>query len=142
VTAAAPTSENQANSPESAQQNQTHVQGTSVYDELKLTLDQKRKIAAVMDEQDRQLSEVRDDASLSSDHKKQETVEIREAGSSKINAILTRNNCKSYPTCRRGSNRSNRAIRTHSSNQSTEYSKGRLSPTKYRKGCTPTEALP
>jgi hypothetical protein len=42
-----------------------------------------------MEDQDRQLSAVRDDASLSPDQKREKAAQIREVGSSKIRAMLT-----------------------------------------------------
>jgi protein CpxP len=78
----------QASSPEGTQPDQARAQETST-EQLKLTLDQKEKIAAVMDDQDQQLSALRDDASLTPDQKQQKAAHIRDAATSKIRAILT-----------------------------------------------------
>lgn len=80
---------NQVSSPAGAPQDQARGRVTSLYDELKLTLEQKERIAAVMDEQDQQLGAVSDDASLSPEQKQQKVAQIHEVGSTKIRAILT-----------------------------------------------------
>jgi len=70
-------------------QGQDRGQGDSVDDDLHLSLDQKQRIAAVMDDHDRQVGAVRDDASLSPDQKQQKADQIRDVVASKIKAILT-----------------------------------------------------
>jgi len=61
----------------------------SVEDELQLTPDQKQKIAEVVDDENKQISAVRNDTSLSMDQKQQKVLQIRQEGSPKIKAILT-----------------------------------------------------
>ena len=61
----------------------------SVEDELQLTPDQKQKIAEVVDDENKQISSVRNDGSLSMDQKQQKVLQIRQEGSPKIKAILT-----------------------------------------------------
>ncbi len=72
-------------------QQQAHPQGQekSIDDELQLTPDQKQKIAAVVDDERKQMTAVRDDTSLSMDQKQQKAAQIREVGAPKIKAILT-----------------------------------------------------
>jgi Spy/CpxP family protein refolding chaperone len=64
-------------------------QGTSVDDELQLTADQKEKIAAVVDDENKQIAAVRDDTSLTLEQKQQKAQQIRQAGVPKIKAVLT-----------------------------------------------------
>lgn len=64
-------------------------QEKSIDDELQLTPDQKQKIAAIVDDERKQMTAVRDDTSLSMDQKQQKAAQIRETGSPKIRAILT-----------------------------------------------------
>jgi len=64
-------------------------QSGSIDDELQLTPDQKQKIAAVVDDENRQISAVRDDNSMSLEQKQQKVMQIRQAGTPKIKAILT-----------------------------------------------------
>src|SRR6266508_1884885 len=52
----------------------------SVEDELQLTQDQKQKIAAVVDEENKQISAVRDDNSLNMQQKQQKVMQIRQEG--------------------------------------------------------------
>jgi Spy/CpxP family protein refolding chaperone len=64
-------------------------QPASIDDELQLTPDQKQKIATVVDDENRQISAVRDDNSMSLEQKQQKVMQIRQAGTPKIKAILT-----------------------------------------------------
>jgi Spy/CpxP family protein refolding chaperone len=61
----------------------------SVEDELQLTPDQKQKIAAVVEDENKQIGAVRDDNSLSMQQKQQKVMQIRQEGSPKIKAVLT-----------------------------------------------------
>src|SRR5215470_907775 len=63
--------------------------GQSIDQELQLSDDQKQKIAAVVDDENRQIESVRNDNSLSLEQKQQKVLAIRQAGSPKIKAILT-----------------------------------------------------
>jgi hypothetical protein len=56
---------------------------------LQLSDDQKQKIAAVVDDENKQIEAVRNDNSLSLEQKQQKALAIRQAGSPKIKAILT-----------------------------------------------------
>ena len=58
-------------------------------DELQLTPDQKQKIAAVVEDENKQIGAVRDDNSLSMQQKQQKVIQIRQEGSPKIKAVLT-----------------------------------------------------
>jgi Spy/CpxP family protein refolding chaperone len=60
-----------------------------VDDELQLTPEQKEKIAAVVDEENKQIGAVRDDTSLTMEQKQQKAREIRQTGVPRIKAILT-----------------------------------------------------
>jgi len=73
-----------ANSSGSAQSG-----STSIDDELQLTADQKQKIAAVVDDENKQISAVRDDNSMSLEQKQQKVLSIRQTGTPKIKAVLT-----------------------------------------------------
>ncbi|HTM37123.1 MAG TPA: hypothetical protein VL156_10275 [Terriglobales bacterium] len=73
-----------AGSANSAQSGQRTVE-----DELQLTPDQKQKIAEVVDDENKQISAIRNDTSLSMDQKQQKVLQIRQEGSPKIKAILT-----------------------------------------------------
>jgi Spy/CpxP family protein refolding chaperone len=64
-------------------------QSGSIDEELQLTPDQKQKIAAVVDDENKQISAVRDDNSMSLEQKQQKVMQIRQAGTPKIKAILT-----------------------------------------------------
>ena len=79
--------------PDSQQQDhtqgQTQSQGTSVDDELQLTEDQKEKIAAVVDDENKQIAAVRDNTSLTLEQKQRQAQQIRQAGVPKIKAVLT-----------------------------------------------------
>lgn len=87
-TQSAPPSANQGRSSAgSATSNQSGSR--SVEDELQLTPDQKQKIAVVVDDENKQITSVRNDTSLSMDQKQQKVLQIRQEGSPKIKAILT-----------------------------------------------------
>src|SRR5271169_6523078 len=62
---------NQTGSTGDAQQKQSGGQGPSIDDELQLTQDQRQKIAAVVDDEKKQLVAVRDDTSLTMEQKQQ-----------------------------------------------------------------------
>jgi len=64
-------------------------QAPSIDDELQLTPDQKQKIAAVVEDENKQIDAVRNDNSLSLEKKQQKVLQIRQEGSPKIKAILT-----------------------------------------------------
>jgi Spy/CpxP family protein refolding chaperone len=64
-------------------------QPKSIDEELQLTPDQKQKIAAVVDDENKQIGAVRDDSSMSLEQKQQKVMQIRQAGTPKIKAILT-----------------------------------------------------
>lgn len=68
---------------------QSSNQPKSIDEELQLTPDQKQKIAAVVDDENKQISAVRDDSSMSLEQKQQKVMQIRQAGTPKIKAILT-----------------------------------------------------
>lgn len=78
-----------ASSAGGQQQARPQGQEKSIDDELQLTPDQKQKIAAIVDDERKQMTAVRDDTSLSMDQKQQKAAQIRETGSPKIRAILT-----------------------------------------------------
>jgi Spy/CpxP family protein refolding chaperone len=82
-----------APTPDAQQQDHAQApaqsQGTSVDDELQLTADQKEKIAAVVDDENKQIAAVRDDTSLTLEQKQQKAQQIRQAGVPKIKAVLT-----------------------------------------------------
>jgi Spy/CpxP family protein refolding chaperone len=63
--------------------------GPSIDQELQLSDDQKQKIAAVVDDENRQIESVRNDNSLGLEQKQQKALAIRQAASPKIKAILT-----------------------------------------------------
>jgi len=75
--------------PQDHAQGQTQSQGPSVDDELQLTPDQKEKIAAVVDDENKQIGAVRDDTSLTMEQKQQKAREIRQAGVPRIKAVVT-----------------------------------------------------
>src|SRR5215471_4293271 len=83
----APSANQGTSSPGSANSGQTGQR--SVEDELQLTPDQKQKIAEVVDDENKQITAVRNDTSLSMDQKQQKVLQIRQEGSPKIKAILT-----------------------------------------------------
>jgi hypothetical protein len=60
-----------------------------VDDQLQLTQDQKEKIAAIVDDENRQLGALRNDNSLTLEQKQQKAAQIRQAGVPKIKALLT-----------------------------------------------------
>ncbi len=74
--------------PPAAQSNSAR-QGQSIDEELQLTSDQKEKIAAVVDDENKQIGVVRDDKSMSMEQKQQKAVQIRQDGATKIKAVLT-----------------------------------------------------
>ena len=78
----------QAQSNSSANSQAPH-QGQSIDDELQLTPDQKEKIAAVVDDENKQIGTVRDDKSMSMEQKQQKATQIRQDGATKIKAVLT-----------------------------------------------------
>jgi Spy/CpxP family protein refolding chaperone len=80
---AAPSNGNQG----SAQQGEN--KGVDIDKELGLTEDQKQKIATLVDDENRQIAAVRDDNSMSLEQKQQKVLQIRQAGTPKIKAILT-----------------------------------------------------
>jgi Spy/CpxP family protein refolding chaperone len=78
----------------SAPSNQGNAQqgedrGVDIDKELGLTDDQKQKIAAIVDDENRQIAAIRDDNAMSLEQKQQKVLEIRQAGTPKIKAILT-----------------------------------------------------
>jgi len=75
--------------PQDHAQAPAQSQGPSVDDELQLTPDQKEKIAAVVDDENKQIGAVRDDTSLTLEQKQKKAQEIRQAGVPKIKAVLT-----------------------------------------------------
>ena len=62
---------------------------TSIDDELQLTDDQKQKIAVIVDDENKQISAVRDDNSISMEQKQQKALAIRQTATPKIKAVLT-----------------------------------------------------
>ena len=87
----APASAPQTNAPPSGNQAapQGGGNGVDIDKELGLTDDQKQKIAAIVDDENRQIVAVRDDTTMSLDQKQQKVLEIRQAGTPRIKAILT-----------------------------------------------------
>jgi periplasmic protein CpxP/Spy len=83
-----PSASSQPSQSSSGPQTQSS-QPKSIDDELQLTPDQKQKIAAVVDDENRQISAVRDDNSMGLEQKQQKVMQIRQAGTPKIKAILT-----------------------------------------------------
>ncbi|MCU1298800.1 MAG: hypothetical protein JWO91_3078 [Acidobacteriaceae bacterium] len=81
--------QSQSNSAGHQQAAPAQGQEKSIDDELQLTPDQKQKIAAIVDDERKQMVAVRDDNSLNMDQKQQKAAQIRQAGSPKIRAILT-----------------------------------------------------
>jgi predicted transglutaminase-like cysteine proteinase len=99
VAAAAQTSS--AAPPTAAPQSQAAPQGqsgapagttqgrqTTIDDELQLTPDQKQKIAAVIDDENKQMGTIRDDASLKPEQKQAKAIQVRQDGATKIRAVL------------------------------------------------------
>lgn len=84
-----PAPHNQSGSSATAPPTQTQGQERSLADELQLTPDQKQKIAAIVDDENKQIAAVRDDTSLTMDQKIQKARAIRQAGAPKIKAVLT-----------------------------------------------------
>jgi periplasmic protein CpxP/Spy len=92
VSPATPSPQSSTHSPFSSSGNQqTGAQGQqkSIDDELQLTSDQKQKIAAIVDDERKQMVALRDDNSLSLDQKQQKAMQIRQTGAPKIKALLT-----------------------------------------------------
>jgi protein CpxP len=79
---------NQTGSTGDAQQKQSSGQGPSIDDELQLTQDQRKKVAAVVDDEKKQLVAVGDDTSLTMEQKQQKAVQIRQAGATRIRSYL------------------------------------------------------
>ena len=84
----APSTQNGA-APQSRQASPSQGGSSTVEDELQLTQDQKEKIAAVVDDENRQISTVRNDNSMSMEQKQQKVMQIRQEGSPKIKAVLS-----------------------------------------------------
>jgi len=86
-----PSSPSQSTPPGQSSPSASGQQGNqpSIDDQLQLTPDQKQKIAAVVDDENRQIGTVRDDNSMSMQQKQQKVMQIRQAGTPKIKAILT-----------------------------------------------------
>jgi periplasmic protein CpxP/Spy len=79
-----------ASSPAGAQPTaRPQGQEKSIDDELQLTPDQKQKIAAIVDDERKQMNALRDNTSLSTDQKQQKATQIRQVGAPKIRAVLT-----------------------------------------------------
>ena len=87
----APSSAPQTSAPPSGNQSnaQQGDRGIDIDKELGLTDDQKQKIAVIVDDENRQISAVRDDNTMSLEQKQEKVLEIRQAGTPKIKAILT-----------------------------------------------------
>jgi Spy/CpxP family protein refolding chaperone len=83
------TPQQQANPSASTPSAHASGQGASIEDELQLTPDQKQKISAIVDDENRQIGAVRDDQKMTTDEKIQKVQEIRRTGAPKIKAILT-----------------------------------------------------
>lgn len=97
-TAPPPSAPSQAAPPQAAPQNSPSSQAPtgsatqhakSIDEELQLTPDQKQKISAVIEDENKQVSSVRDNTSMSTDQKQQKVMQIRQEGAPKIKAILT-----------------------------------------------------
>ena len=84
----APSTQNGTN-PQSGQASSSQGGAASVEDELQLSQDQKEKIAAVVDDENKQIATVREDNSLSLEQKRQKVMQIRQEGTPKIKAVLT-----------------------------------------------------
>ena len=80
---------NQTGSTGDAQQKQSSAQGPAIDDELQLTQDQRQKVAAVVDDEKKQLVAVGDDTSLTMEQKQQKAMQIRQAGATRIRSYLT-----------------------------------------------------
>jgi len=97
-TAPPPSTPSQTAPPQAAPQNSPSSQAPtgsatqhakSIDDELQLTPDQKQKISAVIEDENKQVGAVRDNTSMSTDQKQQKVMQIRQEGAPKIKAILT-----------------------------------------------------
>jgi protein CpxP len=86
---AQPAPQDQTGSSANAPANPTQGQERSIEDELQLTPDQKQKISAIVDDENKQIAAVRDDTTLTMDQKIQKARAIRQAGAPKIKAVLT-----------------------------------------------------
>ncbi len=84
-----PTQDEPSQSTPPAQNHQPAVAQRSIDDELGLSPDQKQKIAAVIDDENKQIAAVRDDSTLNADQKQQKMLQVRQVGAPKIKAILT-----------------------------------------------------
>lgn len=72
-----------------AQQNRSGGTAASIDDALQLTQAQKEKIASVVEDENSQIGTIRDDTTMSMEQKQQKAMQVRQAGSTKIRAILT-----------------------------------------------------
>lgn len=79
----------QTSPPSASGQNPSQGQARSVDDELQLTPDQKQKIAAIVDDEDKQIAAVREDSSLSTSQKVEKARQIHQVAVPKIRALLT-----------------------------------------------------
>ena len=87
---AAPQPSSSSGAQTSPQQGAAQQSGSaSIDDELQLTDDQKQKIAVIVDDENKQISAVRDDNSISLEQKQQKALGIRQAATPKIKAVLT-----------------------------------------------------
>lgn len=87
--AAPPAAQSQQSAPQQGSASSNGGQASTIDEELGLTPDQKQKIATVVDDENKQISAVRDDGSLSLEQKQQKVMQIRQTGTPKIKAILT-----------------------------------------------------
>jgi len=69
-------------------QAQPEPQSVTVEQQLQLTQDQKEKIAAIVDDEDKQLAAVRDDTTLTLE-KQQKATEIKQTSVAKMKAVFT-----------------------------------------------------
>ena len=84
-----PAAQSQPSATQQGSTNSSGGQASTIDEELGLTPDQKQKIATVVDDENKQISAVRDDGSLSLEQKQQKVMQIRQTGTPKIKAILT-----------------------------------------------------
>ena len=78
-----------ANSPSNSGQSGAQGQGTPIDDQLQLTPDQKQKISAIVDDEDKQMAAVRGDSSLSASQKMDKARQIHNDAVPKLRAVLT-----------------------------------------------------
>jgi periplasmic protein CpxP/Spy len=78
-----------ANSQSSSGQSGAQGQGTSIDDQLQLSPDQKQKISAIVDDEDKQMAAVRGDSSLSASQKMDKARQIHNDAVPKLRAVLT-----------------------------------------------------